>query len=306
MDSDSFTYTLTDNIGPATFTGTVRNIWRAGAGSYEAVLTEDDGVTAVGTIDLTVTQGGALSGNFNYYGKRTPFTGSFSIDGIADLHVARFGHPPFEISLAFYAVSDVPQLSGEIVADDFQEIQFGGSHGAGGDGGERSLAGRYTLVLPAPTDTAMPQGDGYVAGQVPHSGGVHFAGIAGDGHGTLRGNPTAPRWIDLVLCEGGSRIPRSGLGRSRRFMPPPNALNDCDGLFHWVVAPSTRRDITRRDLNRIFSRWGSRFGTPPAGEPWPALRDTGDKCHGEIDEFRWGRSLQPAGLREQRQDRDGR
>ncbi len=263
VDSDSFTYTLTDNIGPATFTGIVRNIWRAGAGSYQAVLNREDGVTAVGTVNLTVTQGGSFSGAFDYYGKRTAFTGSFSIDGIADIHVARFGHPPFDINLWFYGLPDVPTLMGSIVADDFQDIAFGPTAAVGVTEATAPLPGRYTLVLPAPTDTTTPQGDGYVAGQVTHSGAVHLAGIAGDGH-TLSVGTRLHRDGSISFYAKAGPAFEDRVWGALTFHASAAAPNDCDGLFHWVVAPSTK-GYYQAGFEQDIQPLGSRFRTPPRG-----------------------------------------
>ena len=148
--------------------------------------------------------------------------------------------------------------AGRIIADDFQEIQFGGTTALGMTEATAPLAGRYTLVLPAPDGYGDAPGR-WIRGWTSNAQRRRpFRGDRGRRAYTLRRNPAAPRRIDLVLCEGGSGIPGSGLGRTRAFMLLPMRQTTATGSFigWWRRA---RRAITRRDLNRIFSRWDRGF-----------------------------------------------
>ncbi len=181
--ADSFTYTVTDNFtdSPRTATGkvTIKAPGLAAQGLHSAVLKDQHG-KVVGQLRFMGTEGGALSGKVELYGKSFALLGTLDADGNASISVPRPGTSPLSLKLAFDQTDTASTLKVDINSGKFTAEATLSALTASR---LAELQGRYTVQLPGAggTGSTLPQGTGYVRLDVQTSGDVSIRGQLGDG-----------------------------------------------------------------------------------------------------------------------------
>ena len=151
----------------------------AAQGLHSAVIKDEHG-KVVGQLRLMGTEGGAVSGKVELYGKSFALLGTLDADGNASISVPRPGTSPLSLKLAFDQTDTASTLKVDINSGKFTAEATLSALTASR---LAELQGRYTVQLPGAGGTAstLPQGTGYVRLDVQTSGDVSIRGQLGDG-----------------------------------------------------------------------------------------------------------------------------
>ncbi len=148
-----------------------------------------------GSLDLTVTKVGSLTGRINLGGKPLSFKGSCDAAGTADVTIPRKGLAPLVARLSFTGDGTLTgQLwqQGDRIPQDLlgaRQLPWSRRNAA------TDWASRYTVALlpPAEVPEDAPQGAGYLAFNVDSNGVVTGAGKAADGTGVTLASAIWPQ-----------------------------------------------------------------------------------------------------------------
>jgi len=163
---DSFTYTLTDGLGgSSTATVTI-----ADAGVFCGLITNASPTAAnTGRIDLVLTHKGTFTGRLNFGSSSRSIFGLFAPDGVATVNI------PIVLTLN----PESSQITGSVTSGTGSPSSITASLTE--STGTASQAGAYTLLIPAPPGSDLPEGTGFGRLVVTPSGIVRFTGRLADG-----------------------------------------------------------------------------------------------------------------------------
>ncbi len=181
---DTFTYTVTDDFlaapASATATVTIKSPGLAAQGLHSAEIKDEHG-NIVGQLRLLGTEGGAVSGKVELFGKSFPLLGMLDADGNMHISVPRPGDNALSMDLAFDqgATSSLKAT----INDGNTNFSAAAPLAAISASRREELQGRYTVQIPGAggTGNSLPQGTGYVRLDVQASGDVSILGRLGDG-----------------------------------------------------------------------------------------------------------------------------
>ncbi len=181
---DTFTYTVTDDFlaarASATGTVTIKAPGLAAQGLHSAEIKDEHG-NVVGQLRLMGTEGGAVTGKVELFGKSFPVIGSLDADGRMHISVPRPGDNVLSMDVAFEAGATSTLKA--TINDGNASFSAEAPLVAISASRREQLQGRYTVQLPGAggTGTSLPQGTGYVRLDVRASGDVSILGRLGDG-----------------------------------------------------------------------------------------------------------------------------
>ncbi len=203
---DTFTYTVSDDFlaarASATATVTIKSPGLAAQGLHSAEIKDEHG-NIVGQLRLMGTEGGAVTGKVELFGKSFPVIGTLDADGKMHISVPRPGDDALSIDVAFEqgATSTLKAT----INDGSTSFSAEAPLAAISASRREQLQGRYTVQLPGAggTGTSLPQGTGYVRLDVRASGDVSIMGRLGDGQkftaravlGGLGGSAAVNVWL---------------------------------------------------------------------------------------------------------------
>jgi len=290
--TDSFTYTLIDSEG-ATTSGTVQisDAFRAGAGSYEGLVTDDGGKSSnVGYITLHVSSSAAFTGKLLFGGLTFPIRGAFDAAGF---FVGRSNTPdranPLKITLQLdfpYSASDPDnyKVVGAVIGatdhasvNAFRDQPYVAAHPA-------VDAGLYTVLLPYTTSTsstisAIISGTGYASLSIGKTGLATLKGRLADGTpfsqgGALRsgGLDTDPLTLGIFV-----QLPyaASGVLDGLLTFQENTGVSDASGTWTWLKAGPGIGELLRNGFSTRLGAIAARY-TPPARGDLPLATGTGN------------------------------
>ena len=267
---DSFTYTINNENGSAaTARVIVGNRFYFQKGTYNGILTSPGG----GTLTITISSGGTFTGKLKIGAKTTRLSGVFDSDG-------NFLHTYDDISGGLKFISlhfDVSQLSGSPTGsyaitgntDGYPFSLQGAAHTGYSSANPSSLAGYYTMLMPAviPTSASVPSGTGFATLNVTKAGRVRIAGQLADGATLSEGTyligaaPNAPNQFSME-----SSLPyvnKGSLKGAISFEDVP-ATSDFAGSLVWAKPPQAGGRSYPNGFTAKLSAIGSRYAGPRA------------------------------------------
>ena len=262
--TDSFTYTVTDNFtdAPKTATGkvTIKAPGLAAQGLHSAVLKDQHG-KVVGQLRLMGTEGGAVSGKVELYGKSFALLGTLDADGNASISVPRPGTSPLSLKLAFDQTDTASTLKVDINSGKFTAEATLSALTATR---LAELQGRYTVQLPGAggTGSTLPQGTGYVRLDVQASGDVSIRGQLGDGEkfhtrGVLGGLDGAAA-VNLYLAPKNARV-------NGTLLFGTGADPSVTGTINWTRPARDNSDLFPAGFETTVSATGGAYIAPEKG-----------------------------------------
>ncbi len=230
------TFEMDTNVALTATFGT--NLFPAVQGAYNGLFsdTNDFQQASAGFLTLKVSKTGASSGKLLLNGGSHSVKGTLNAFGLGNFLVARKGTNALQLGLSLDLTNGTDQLTGTVseVTSNATTIWTAQllADRAFFDGkiNVATQAGKYTIVLPADTNSAAgPEGDGFGAVSVTTKGAVSLAGMLPDGtkfaqKTSLSKNGDWPLYVPLYKGKG-------SLISWVNFTNQPES--DLFGLFNW-------------------------------------------------------------------------
>lgn len=251
----AFTPALTDNTLTANF---IPNPFLAGVGAYSGLFTSNAGNP--GRVTVALTGAGLFTGSISLDGKAVAIKGRFDATGAATVTTTIPGGAAYTLTLNYSNTTGTPTISGSLGTN-------GWSTDLGLDSfakpGTITSAGRYTLVLPTPTNaTDIPTGDGAATVVVAASGAAKVSGSLADGRTfTAASRVTTNNTLQVFIA------PYLGKGRLAGTLNfRALTTSDIDGHLFWARPVSTAKTKFASGFVVDINAVGSRYTAPKAGE----------------------------------------
>ena len=237
----------------------VPNPFIARRGGYSALIGD---ALSPGLLRLQLDAFGRFSAGLFVAGRGYAAQGRFGLDGKAEVAIPRLGSTPLQLTLAF---SGTNQLNGSI-ASPGGTTSFNLTPALRGGAALASLAGRYTVALPADsanTDPGIPKGSGYGVLLVESSGSATLTAALADGTIFSRGG-----WIDTngrlafytpLYNNGGAMSGVIAFGSAQQ--------SDLTGALRWSKPQRAGATYFPRAFDTTIASVGGRYTPPPAGRP---------------------------------------
>jgi hypothetical protein len=252
-----YTFTMTALLNlQANFSA---NPFLTAKGSYLALLQGSD-YEHSGSAQMTVTPAGGFTATFTLGGSSAKVVNAFNNQGEYQGEFEIHGVGLFNATLSLTAGG---VLSGSLInQNDGSQIQLNTQRIA--PRADQAVAGTYTVLLPAPSGTASPGGNGYGTLTLSKTGAVKFSGKLGDGlpvtlSGSLDGNGA---WPFLFSRPAGLKTGAELLLGSVSFPP---AASGTAGTLTWYRTANTKDLVYPTGFSTTIPFETGRYTAPATG-----------------------------------------
>ncbi|HXJ72406.1 MAG TPA: hypothetical protein VNM37_06120, partial [Candidatus Dormibacteraeota bacterium] len=251
----------------------VTNQFPRAKGSYNGLFYNTNIVDQGSSGFLTLTLGdlGSYSARLYMNGRNYRFSGSFSTTGGATNLIDRTGTNALLVRMAVDLFGG-DHLIGSVTNNQISFIDTNASWSAeimadravfNAQTNPTSLAGNYTLIIPADTNsTAGPDGDGFATVAVTTAGAVSLTGTLADGTKAVQKVPVSKNGalpIYIPLYKG------AGALVSWLTFDTNQPTTDLSGLLDWFKQSQPTAKFYPGGLTNEVVAEGSRWVVPPAG-----------------------------------------
>jgi hypothetical protein len=154
-------------------------------GTYTGLFYETNGVSheTSGFFTLTLTTKGSFTGQLLVGGATCKLSGSFDIQGRAQVVVSRSGKTPLTVNLELdLTPGETHEVQGTVTDGTWTAVLIGDRAVFNAKTNPAPQAGNYTMVFPGAVNPALsPRGDGIANVTVDHAGIVNLTGTLADG-----------------------------------------------------------------------------------------------------------------------------
>jgi hypothetical protein len=210
-----------------------------------------------GFMSLSLTESGSYSGSIRIGPSSHPFSGKLDVSGKGTNSVSRKGTNALTLKLNVNLTPGADELSGTVGDGAWTASLL--AHRAvftSIANPARAFAGKYTVIVPGATTTALPQGDGYGAVSISASGALVFKGSLADDSPVTQSTFISKdgRWpLYLSLYAGSGSL--YGWMNFDTNQPP----SDLHGPVSWIKPPLPGAKYYPSGFNRSVLAEGSRF-----------------------------------------------
>ena len=135
-----------------------------------------------GFFQLSVSDTGGFEGWLRLAHATAELRGQFNTDGQAQQTLLRPGNQPINLKIQLDPTGQSDVVSGGFSADGVDVVIRGYRASNPGQSPIGVIAGKYTLVIPSPTNTVVsPKGDGFGEVEMDSQGNIHLTGELSDG-----------------------------------------------------------------------------------------------------------------------------
>jgi hypothetical protein len=232
------------------------------AGTYTGLFYESAKVAqpSSGSITLSLTPAGAFSGRLQLGARRVSLSGAFGADGRATVTINTASQIPLDLELQS---DNANRLTGTLT--DGTWLAALSANRAAFDGVTKVApqAGRYTLVIPAKTESNQVMGDGFGIMTVDKAGRINLSGSLADGakfsYGTVISSDG--KWPLYVPLYRGQGVILSWVNFDTK------TTAGLDGSLNWIKAADPKAKYYAAGFTNQVVLTGSAFQAPARGEP---------------------------------------
>lgn len=240
----------------------IPNPFTAGVGAYSTLFTGTDGTH--GALSVSLSRNGSFTGKLRLGRETVVLKGRFDIAGAAQVTVTSPSGATYTLAL-HYANTDGAITLGGTISGTGWSADVALDTLAKSNTRKNAHAGRYTLVIPAPTEATAdkPAGDGVATINVDNTGAATLAGALADGTPfTVRARVTTAGTLQVFAPLYASQGLLTGT-----LDLHAHEVSDLDGTLFWsrpaqVSAPNFAAGFTI-ESNAV----GSRYTAPTTNEP---------------------------------------
>jgi hypothetical protein len=241
---------------------TVDSTFVAVAGSYNGLFYETNAVAhhSSGFINFNVSEAGAINGKLLIEGGTNKFTGSFDLNGVADVTVLRTNAIPLAMTLQLDVTNNTGELRGA-VSDGVWLSELLADRATFNSSNTTALAGLYTMALPGGDVAEVPFGYGYGLITLNSNGTIKLTGAAGDGATLGQSVPVSasgdwPFYVSLYAGKG------SLLGWLHFQDTPTRHIT---GNVSWIKTAEATNNFYPDGFTNVMAAIGSGYIPPQSG-----------------------------------------